>query len=74
MSGMLERIENEYVEGLATVLLHSSFSKFSEMTEYRRGWLDGYSRGYVQLTGKTWHQLVVAANKMIEGSGHELIV
>ena len=50
---IVEEIESVFVETLATVILQNNFTSFVEMTEYRRGWLDGYSRGWIQMTGKT---------------------
>lgn len=72
MSGMLERLETEIVECMATMLLNTDTKSWGEISEYRRGWIEGYGRLYVQLCGKTLFTLIADANKMIEGSGHEL--
>lgn len=66
-----QAIDDQFCETLALAMLHGGFTNKSE---YQKGWLEGYSQAYSEMTGKNVFQLVSGANARIKGSGKELKV
>lgn len=72
--GLFSTVENHLIETVALAVLNTSKTEWDEdeITEYRKGWLDGYAQCYGKLTGETRYQFIWKVNKMIEGSGNAI--
>lgn len=68
-----ESMEETFVETLALLIKEGHLNgPLSGLSEYRKGWLEGYSKACTQITGMTVYQLVALANQIVDGSGNSL--
>jgi hypothetical protein len=73
--GLLSKLEQDVIEVVALAVKATSKEEWdyhNTMSEWRKGWFDGYASCYRVLTGETPYQLANKVNKMIEGSGHSI--
>ncbi len=66
---MVSTIEDMFVNTLALLVKENTMNP---MTDYKRGWLEGYAKAYTQMTGHTVFVLVRKVNESLEGSGKSI--